>query len=78
MLYGEMIMRNEKGEFTGIFRAKRTSDVTGVSIAGIYAKMDPKSESHDPSFPRPVRLGAKAVGWKAEEILAWIDSLPRA
>ena len=29
------------------------------------------------TFPRPVKLGERAVGWKADEVLAWIESRPR-
>ena len=29
-------------------------------------------------FPKPVRLGARAVGWRESEVQAWIESLPRA
>ena len=25
-------------------------------------------------FPRPVQLGPRAVGWRAEEVEAWLDS----
>jgi prophage regulatory protein len=24
-------------------------------------------------FPRPIRLGPRAVGWRADEIAAWIE-----
>ena len=29
-------------------------------------------------FPRPVRIGLRAVRWRRSEILAWLESLPRA
>ena len=25
-------------------------------------------------FPRPLQLGPRAVGWRAEEVEAWLDS----
>ena len=28
-----------------------------ISCSGIYARMDPKSPSYAPTFPRPIRLG---------------------
>jgi prophage regulatory protein len=59
-----------------IIRIKKLSELTGLSISAIYAKLDPKSESHDPTFPCPVRLGAKAVGWHYGEVIAWIESRP--
>jgi predicted DNA-binding transcriptional regulator AlpA len=27
------------------------------------------------AFPKPVKLGAKAVAWRLSDILDWIDSL---
>ena len=32
----------------------------------------------DGRFPQPLRLGARAVGWRAETVTAWIDSRPMA
>ena len=29
-------------------------------------------------FPRPVRIGAKAVAWRLTDIQTWIDSRPTA
>ena len=29
-------------------------------------------------FPRPVRLGPRAVGWKEAEVAEWLDSRERA
>ena len=28
------------------------------------------------TFPAPVRLGPRAVGWRAEDVQAWIDARP--
>ena len=41
---------------------------TGLSRANIYALMA-KGD-----FPRPVRLGARAVGWHSQEVDEWITS----
>jgi prophage regulatory protein len=30
------------------------------------------------SFPRPVRLGARAVGWRTTDVKKWIDSRKEA
>lgn len=30
------------------------------------------------AFPRPIKLGARAVGWRKEEIDDWLDSRERA
>lgn len=49
---------------------------TGLSRSTIYAKMDTKGPYHDPSFPVPVKLGKRAVGWRESEINAWLESRP--
>lgn len=41
---------------------------TGLSRSAIYAAMA-KGE-----FPKPVRLTAKAVGWRSTDVDAWIES----
>lgn len=30
----------------------------------------------DPTFPAPIRLGAKIAAWRSADILQWIDSRP--
>ena len=29
-------------------------------------------------FPAPLRIGRRAVAWRAREVIAWIESRPRA
>jgi predicted DNA-binding transcriptional regulator AlpA len=29
-------------------------------------------------FPRPVRIGPRAVCWREDEVLAWVESRPRS
>ena len=43
-----------------------------MSRSSIYAQMAVGA------FPRPIRVGARGVRWRADEIQAWIDSRPRA
>lgn len=30
------------------------------------------------TFPRPVKIAARAVAWRREEIMQWIESLQKA
>ena len=32
----------------------------------------------DRGFPQPVRIGPRAVRWRADEIDAWVEGRPRA
>lgn len=60
-----------------IVRAKQFSALFGISRAKLYELQDPGSPRFDPTFPRPVRLGASprgAVGWWTNEIEAWLES----
>ena len=58
-----------------ILRRKQVEARTGLSRSSIYAKMrrNPKRPSDfDSSFPQPVAVGAKAVGWVESEIESWL------
>jgi len=59
-----------------IIRLPEVRRRTGLSRSAIYAKIGRSSrrpDDHDASFPRPVRLGARAVGWLDSEIDAWLS-----
>lgn len=43
---------------------------TKISRAAVYA-MIARDE-----FPRPVRLGRRAVGWRVDDVEAWIATRP--
>lgn len=52
-------------------RTLRRRDVearTGLSRSTLYAMMA------QGTFPRPVRLGERAVGWPESEIAAWLEA----
>lgn len=60
-----------------IIRRKQVEARTGLSRSTIYAKLrhNPKRPSdYDPTFPRPISVGAKAVGWLSHEIDAWLTA----
>lgn len=43
-----------------------------LSRASIYNKLNPKHPQYDPTFPKPIKLGANTVGWLEHEVDAWI------
>lgn len=49
-----------------IIRIKETKQKTGLARSTIYAGVK------QGSFPHPVKLGVRAVGWVESEIDAWI------
>lgn len=50
-----------------IMRRPEVEKTVGLSRSAIYAAMD-RGE-----FPRPVRIGRRAVGWKLPDIESWIE-----
>ena len=57
-----------------VIRLPAVVAMTGISKSRIYEFMKRESDS----FPRPIRLGANAVGWRKAEVEAWLDSRERA
>lgn len=57
-----------------ILRRKQVEDRAGISRATIYDKINPKSRYYDPTFPKPISLGAKSVGWIESEVDGWVTS----
>lgn len=51
-----------------ILRRRDVQDITGLSRSTIYAMMQAGT------FPKPIPLGLRAVGWAESEITAWLES----
>jgi prophage regulatory protein len=50
-----------------VFRLPELLTLTGLSRSVVYAKM---AES-PPSFPTPITISKRAVGWIEDDIVAW-------
>lgn len=48
-----------------LIRLKEVKAKTGLSRSAIYA---------DPSIPKPVKIGPRAVAWVESEVDAWIEA----
>lgn len=55
-----------------ILRRREVERITRLSKASIHRQMQAGT------FPMPLKLGARAVGWRADEIREWIATRPRA
>ena len=55
-----------------VLRLREVSLLTRLSKATIYRLLN------SGGFPRPIRLSARAVGWRTEEIDEWLASRERA
>ena len=55
-----------------VLRRNQLEKKLGLSRSTIYGRINPKSPSYDPEFPKPIKLGGcqsnSAVGWLLEEV----------
>jgi prophage regulatory protein len=52
---------------TKILRLPDVKNITGLSRSTIYLKIS------EGSFPKPISLGPRAVGWVEEHVLQWVQ-----
>lgn len=60
-----------------LIRQPRVSEKTGLGRSAIYARLifNPKRPNdYDQTFPKPIKIGGRAVAWVESEIDAWIES----
>lgn len=62
-----------------VLRLRQVQALTGLGRSSIYNRLNTRGASHDPTFPRPIRLsscpGARgAIGFLESEVLAWIQA----
>ena len=51
--------------FKKIYRLPEVMDMTGLSRSSIYLRVSTDE------FPKPVKIGRRAVGWPEDSIIAW-------
>ena len=51
-----------------IHRLPAVRQITGLGRTSIYRLIDAGQ------FPRPIPLGPRAVGWRADELSAWLEA----
>ena len=74
-----MVLRmNEPSPQIFILRRRQLEARVQLSRACIYDKLDPDSPRHDPTFPRPIKLGASAIGFIESEVNAWLTAQAEA
>ena len=49
-----------------VFRRPEVERITGLSRSTLYAMIA------EDEFPKPIRLGKRAVGWREADIAAWL------
>lgn len=51
-----------------IYRRPDVERLVGLSRSTLYAMMA------EGSFPKPIKLGKRAVGWREVDVLDWLES----
>ena len=64
---------NQNTPTTGFYRLPKMRELLGLGNTTIW-----ELSRHDPDFPKPVKLTKQCTAWRADEVMAWIDSRPRA
>ena len=57
-----------------ILRLPALSKKIGYQRSAIYEKLDPSSPRYDSTFPKPIRLGQRAIGFLESEADDWISA----
>lgn len=58
---------------TKVWRLSSVADATGLRKSSIYNRISVTSKYYDPTFPKPFKLGPRAVGFLKSEVESWID-----
>jgi prophage regulatory protein len=85
-MYGNVAFPFDRGiasamnshESETILREKQVIRVTGLGRSSVWSFGNPRSRYYDPTFPKPIKLGTRAVGWKASEVFFWVASRTQA
>lgn len=57
-----------------VLRPKIVAQKLGCSRSSLYNLLNARSPYYDASFPRPIKLTARSVGFLESEIDAWLAS----
>lgn len=57
-----------------VIRLHTCLEIIGLSRSTVFDICNPKSPRYDPSFPKKVQIGIRAVGWYEDEIYQWLSS----
>ncbi|WP_410497709.1 helix-turn-helix transcriptional regulator [Chitinibacter sp. S2-10] len=57
-----------------IVRPAEAQRITGLPRSVFYAKQKINDHLYDPTFPKSVKLGARARGYILQELQSWIEA----
>lgn len=61
-----------KVEEVRLLNERQVAELVGVSKSTLRRMVSANE------FPKPIRIGKRAIRWRRSEVLEWIDSRPRA
>jgi prophage regulatory protein len=57
-----------------ILKMHEVLEMTSLSRATHFAKLNAKSKSYDPDYPKPLKLGERSVGYVEQEVIDWLQA----
>ena len=58
--------------FAGLLRLQGVCNLVGLGKSAIWYKLKEDSPYYDADFPKPIRIGKKAIAWDKNEVIAWV------
>lgn len=58
-----------------VIRIPQLIKMLGLSRSTIYLRINSTSRYFDPLFPKPIRIGQKAIGWLLADVYAYLQKL---
>lgn len=55
-----------------VLRIQQVAEKLSIGKSTIYDWLNEKSPRYDHTFPKPIKLSAKSIGWLSSEIEAWL------
>ena len=53
-------------------RIQEVCKTIGLSRSSVYGKLNPRSGQYDKHFPKPFKIGVKAIAWSKVEVMNWL------
>lgn len=55
-----------------VLRIQQVAEKLSIGKSTIYDWLNEQSPRYDHTFPKPIKLSAKSIGWLSSEIDAWL------
>lgn len=55
-----------------VLRIQQVAEKLSIGKSTIYDWLNEQSPRYDNTFPKPIKLSAKSIGWLSSEIEAWL------